>query len=81
MQCAAIKQVAAKLVKRMSVALAAELGPSGWRNAGIAAAGRSEGGPAVLRDWIGTCTQATVPHCAANLLYGEPLDGGHHRST
>ena len=43
----------------------AELGPSCWRNADIAAKGRSEGGPAVLRDWIGTldsggCTAATI---------------------
>ena len=69
-QSAAIKQAAAKfslppakLVTRMArgVVLAAEQGPSGWRNADIAAIGRSEGGPAVLRDWIGTWTQATVP--------------------
>ena len=78
MQCkqAAVKfsRQPAKLVKRMARGvvlaaermLAAEPGPSGWRNADIAAIGRSEGGPAVLRDWIGTWTQATV------------LDGGHN---
>ena len=77
MQCAAIKQVAtkfspppAKLVKRMArgVALAAEPGPSGCRNADIVVIGRYEGGPAVLRDWIGTWTQARAPHCTAKLL-------------
>ena len=47
------------------VVLAAEPGLSGWRNADIAAVGRSEGGPAVLRDWMGTWTQATVPHSTA----------------
>ena len=46
--------------------LAAEPGPSGWRNADIAAIGRSDGGPAVLRDWMGTWTQA-VPHQTAKL--------------
>ena len=69
MQYAAIKQAAAKflpppakLVKRMArcVVLAAEPGASGWRNADIAAIGRSEGGPPALRDWIGTWTQAMV---------------------
>ena len=45
----------------------AEPGPSGWRNADIAAIGRSEGGPAVLRDWMGAWTQAMVPHCTAKL--------------
>ena len=41
------------------VVLAAERGPSGWRNADIAAIGRSEGGPAVLREWRGTlCLEA-----------------------
>ena len=62
MQCAAVKQAAAKLlppparlVKRMArcVVLAAERGPSG--------------GPAVLRDWIGTWTRAMVPHQTAKL--------------
>ena len=70
MQCAAIKQAAtkfspplAKLVKRRQVVwLSAEPGPTCWR-----AIGRSDGGPAVLRDWMGTWTQATVPHCTANL--------------
>ena len=76
MQSAATKQAAAKfspppakLVKRMARGhvLAAELGPSGWRNADIAGIGRSERGPAVLRDWIRTWTQAMVPHCTAKL--------------
>ena len=76
MQCAAVKLAAAKfslppakLVKRMAtgVVLAAEPGPSGWRNADTAAIGRAEGGPAVLRDWIGTWTQAMVPRCTAKL--------------
>ena len=76
MQCAANKQAAvkfslppAKLVNRMArgVVLAAEPGPSGWRNADIAANGRSDGGLAVLRDWVGTWTQAMVPHCTAKL--------------
>ena len=76
MQCAAVKQAAAKfappsakLVKRMArrLVLAAEPGPSGWRNADIAAIGRSEGGPAVLREWIGTWTWAMVPHSTAKL--------------
>ena len=49
------------------VVLAAEPGPSGWRNADIAANRRSEGGPTVPRDWIGTWTQATVPHSTAKL--------------
>ena len=75
MQCAAVKQAAAKfshppakLVKRMArgVVLAAEPGPSGWRNADIAAIGRSVGRPAVLRDWIGSWTQAMVPYSMAN---------------
>ena len=74
MQCAAVKQAAAKftlppakLVKRMArrVVLAAEPGPSGWRTADIAAIGRSEGGPAVLREWIGTWTRAVVPQSTA----------------
>ena len=65
MQCTAIKQAAtkyspppAKLVTRMAreVVLAAEPGPSGWRNADTVATGRDEGGPAVLRDWIGNWT-------------------------
>ena len=73
-QCAAIKQAAltfspprAKLVKRMAKERCAELGPSCWRNANIAANGRSEGGPAVLRDWIGAWTQAAVPPKTARL--------------
>ena len=58
-QCAAVKQAAAKispppakLVKCVArgVVLAAEPGPSSWRNADIAAIGRTEGGPAVLRE-------------------------------
>ena len=76
MQCAAIKQAAvkfslppAKLVKRMDrgVVLAAEPGPSSWRNADIAAIGRTEGGPAVLRGWMGRWTQAVAPHQTAKL--------------
>ena len=39
---------------------AAEPGPSGWRNADIAAIGRSAGGPAVPREWIGTWTRAPL---------------------
>ena len=88
MQCAAVKQVAAKfapppakLVKIMArgVVLAAEPGSSGWRNADIAAIGRSEEGPAVLREWIGTWTQALVPHSTAKLWTAAtiaPLDCG-----
>ena len=88
MQCAAIKQAAvkfspppAKPVKRMArgVVPAAEPGPSAWRNVNIAAIGRSEGGPAVLRDWLGTWTQTMVPHCAAELWTAAsiaPLDCG-----
>ena len=81
MQCAAIKQAAVKfthplseLVKRMArgVVLAAEPGPSSWRNADIAATGRTEGEPAVLREWMGTWTQAVVPPD------GETLDGSHN---
>ena len=70
MQCAAVKQAAskftpppAKLVKRVARGLCSSA--SCWRNADIAATGRSEGGPAVLREWIGTWTRAMVPHCTA----------------
>ena len=59
--------------------LAAKPGPSGWRNADIAAVGRSEGGLAVLRDWIGTWTQAVVPHKTGRLWTAAriaPLDCG-----
>ena len=88
MQWAAIKQAAtkfvpppAKLVKRMvrGVVLVAEQSPSGWCNAGIAAIGRSEGGPAAFRDWIGTWTQAMVPHWTARIWTTAtiaPLDCG-----
>ena len=88
MQCAAIKQAAVKftpplleLVKRMArgVVLAAEPGPSSWRNADIAAIGRTEGQPAVLREWMGTWTQAVVPHQTAKLWTAAtiaPLDCG-----
>ena len=88
MQCAAVKQAAAKftpppakLVKRMArgVVLAAEPWPRGWRNADIAATGKSEGGPAVLREWIGTWTGAMVPHRTAKLWTAAaiaPLDCG-----
>ena len=61
------------------VVLAAKPGPSGWRNAGIAAIGRSVGGPAVLREWLGTWTRAMVPHCTAKLWTAAtiaPLDCG-----
>ena len=87
-QCAAIKQAVtklspppAKLVKRMDreVVLPAEPGPSGWRTADTAAIGRSEGGPAVLRNWIGTWTQTLVPHHTAKLWTAAtivPLDRG-----
>ena len=76
MQCAAIKQAAAKfslppakMVKRMArgVVLAAEWGPSSWRNADIAATGPTEEGLAVLREWMGTCTRAMVPQCTAKI--------------
>ena len=86
MQCAAVKQAAAKftpppakLVKRMArgLVLAAEPGPSGWRSAGMAAVGRSEGGPAALREWMGTWTRAMVPHCTAKPW----TDGGHDCPT
>ena len=52
----------AKLTKRMErrASLAAEPGPSGWRNVDIAAKGRGEGGPAVPRHWIGIWTQGVV---------------------
>ena len=61
------------------VVLAAEPGPGGWRNADIAAIGKAEGGPAVLREWIGTWTRAMVPHCTAKLCTAAtvaPLDCG-----
>ena len=76
MQCAAITQAAAKfsppqakMVKRMArgVVLAADWGPSSLRNADIAATGRTEEGPAVLREWMGTWTRAMVPQCTAKL--------------
>ena len=76
MQCVAIKQAAvkfspppAKQVKRMArgVVLAAQPGPNSWRNADIAAIGRTKGGPAVLREWMGTWAQAAVPHQMAKL--------------
>ena len=82
MQCAAVKQAAAKftlppakLVKRMArgVVLAAEPGPSGWRNAEIAAVGRAKGEPAVLREWIGHLDQGN-----GSTPDGETMDGGHN---
>ena len=88
MQCAAVRQAAAKfvpspakLVRRMArgVVLAAEPGPSGWRNADMTAVGRAEGGPAVLREWMGTWTGAMVPRCTAKLWTAAtiaPLDCG-----
>ena len=39
----------------------------GWRSADIAVISRSEGGPAVLREWTGTWTRAIVPHSSAKL--------------
>ena len=71
----------AMLVKRMArgVVLAAEPSPSGWRNADIAAIGRSEGGPAVLPEWMGTWSQALVPHQTPKLWKAAtiaPLDCG-----
>ena len=85
MPCAAVKQAAskftplpAKLVKRgaRGVVLAAEPGPSGGRNADIAAVGSAEGGPAVccasgwahgLGQWFHTAQRSTgrrprLPH-------------------
>ena len=63
-QRAAIKQAATKfslppamLVKRMAGGAVLAAGPSGSSNADIATVGRSEGGPAVLRDWMCTWTQ------------------------
>ena len=53
-----------RLVKRMArgVVLAADSGsPVGWRNADIAAIDRSEGAPAVLRDWTGTLDSGNGP--------------------
>ena len=81
MQCAAVKQAAAKfapppakLVKRMArgVVMAAEPGPSGWRNADIAAIGRSEGGPAVLREWSWHLHPSDGP-----TQYCQTVDSGH----
>ena len=56
-------------MKRMArgVVLATEPGPSGWRKADIAAIGRLEGRPAVLREWMGTWPQAVVPHCTVKI--------------
>ena len=60
--------------------LAAEPGPSGWRNADKTAIGRAERDQsAVLREWIGTWTRAMVPHCTAKLWTAAtiaPLDCG-----
>ena len=73
-QCAAIKQSAlklsaplAKLVKRMA---RRSSGGGTGRNADIAAIWRSEGEPAVLRDWIGTWTQAVAGRPAATAPLG-----------
>ena len=69
-QCAAIKQAATKLWStpaKLVKCMAAEPGPSEWPNADIGAIGHSEGGPAVLRDWTGTWTQAVVPHWTEKL--------------
>ena len=71
-QCAATKQAATKFSPPTSEAgethgqgCSAESGPSGWRNADIAAIGRTEGRPAVLHERIGTWTRTMVPHCKA----------------
>ena len=66
MQCAAIKQAAVKLL------------PPAAKLVKRIARGRSEGGPAVLRDWIGTWTQAMVPHQTATWTAATiaPLDCG-----
>ena len=56
---------------------AAEPGSRGWRDTDIAATGRSEGGPAVLRDWRGMGTRAVVLHRTARLWTAStiaPLD-------
>ena len=45
----------------------------------MAAIGRSEGVPAVLREWVGTWTRAMVPQCTAKLWTAAtiaPLDCG-----
>ena len=42
----------------------------------LRAIGRSDGGPAVLRDWMGTWTQAGGPAPDS-----EALDGGYDRTT
>ena len=59
--------------------LAAERWPSGWKIADIAATGKSDCGPAVLREWIGTWTGAKVPHSTAKLWTAAaiaPIDCG-----
>ena len=79
-QCVAIKLAAAKvssppakLVNRMArgIVLAAEPGPCSWRNADIVAVGRSQGGPVVLRDWVGTLDSGN-----GLTEHGEAMDGG-----
>ena len=75
--CGEILAPPAKLVKRMArgVVLAAEPGPSCWRNAGTAAIG----GLAVLREWMGTWTHVVVPHQTAKPVTAAtiaPLDCG-----
>ena len=76
-----LRQPPAKLVNRMArrVTFAAEPGFSGWRNADIAAIGRSEDGPAVLREWIGIWTRAVVARSTSKLWTAvtiAPLDCG-----
>ena len=59
--------------------LAAEPGPSSWRNADIAAIGRTEGDQPCCANGWGTWTQAVVPHQTANLWTAAtiaPLDCG-----
>ena len=51
--------------------MAAELGPSGWRNADIAAVGRSEGTSCAAR-MDGHVNSGNGP-----TLYGEAMDGGY----
>ena len=64
-------------MKRMArrAALAAEPGPSGWRNVYIADKGRGEGGPAVLRalDWYLDARGGAPKNFST-------LDRGYHRT-
>ena len=53
-KCSAQLSSKPQRTSRPSEAGEAKRGPSGWRNADIAAIGRSEAAPAVQRDWTGT---------------------------